>query len=158
HVVTFPQLVPDTWPRVEFALLAEQKVIEEGAQPGHWLRLVEVSPLLAPVDFQPLLARGNSPEAFQSPAWVQALVRPARHDKGREGDSLQIGGLRFPEIVAQRVLGVFGRKVLDFRDGMTPARREVAPEARLGNAAVTRNFPVGVRPAFPWIDRREMRR
>jgi hypothetical protein len=67
-----------------------QEVVEEDPLALHRFRVVVIGPLLAAVDVEPLLRRGDSPEALQRATGMQAVIGPARHHEGRDGDLLQV--------------------------------------------------------------------
>src|SRR6202142_2303640 len=60
--------------------------------------------------------------------------------------------------IEQRMLDGFLAQILDARRAISPRVDDaVPPEPGVGNAAVPDELTVGIRPAFPWVDRREVR-
>ena len=128
-------------------------MIEEGGAPPPALRAIIMGPLLLAVHLEPFLGRADAPERLERPAQVQALVRPARDDEGRDLDRLEVERLRAPVIVDQRM-------GLDVRPGVFGAvEREADAVGRAGqeagfrDAAMISEFAIPVGEALPGIER-----
>src|SRR6267154_2408722 len=182
-----PDLQLHAWllvPTVPFTL---QKIVEEALLQCDTIIGVERRPVRAAVHFQPFLFRGRAREALEVAARVQALTAPVRRREERHGDPGKIGTalgvVRPPELARQERLPHVLAVLLQFRGRKRfRAAYRLASDAALRTAlalpvlhrlhlhvlpvlaeaaddsAVARALTVGVVPAFPHADRREVRR
>ena len=84
-------------PGVDRRVDALQEFVEERLQARDARRLVVIRPLLAAVNFQPLVLGRDPLESFERPALVQALIGPRRDDEGRRDDLREVRDFRRPE-------------------------------------------------------------
>src|SRR6185437_10089990 len=117
-----------------------------------------VMPLLAPMDLEPFLTRGDASVGLERTAGVQALIRPAGHDVGGNLDRLQRALLAGPVGVVQGMSAHVRGRVLGARRRILEVGTAANDEGGLWYAAVVCEFPVPVREPLPRVDRRQMGR